>query len=219
MKYSKDGLVKFDENRHIYKLGEKTLTSVTQYISKYKPVFESDLIAEKYANKHGLNKQDVLNLWNKKAIESCEIGTFVHKIFEDYILGNKILLNDKYLKCNTAIKFIEDFFENERLIPVETEYIVYNDELAGQIDCIAKNKLNEYFILDWKTNNDIKYSNQWQNMIGIYNHLSNCSFNHYSIQLGIYKKLCKEYNIKDCFIVHLKDLDYDIIKIDKNIFK
>lgn len=212
MKYSKDGVVLFNEDSHTYFLGDKKLTSVTQYISKYKPIFDSERIAYKYAKKHGLTKEFVLEMWKYKAEEACKMGTFIHKIFEDFILGKKLVLNSSYSKCFTAEKVIKDLFLTGRLTPIETEYIVYNKELAGQVDCIAKNNKEEYFILDWKTNSEIKYNNIWQKMLGKYSDLDDCSFNHYSIQLEKYKELCVEYDIKDCYIIHLKDRDYDIIK-------
>lgn len=216
MKYSKDKVVSFDEKKHVYRINDKKLTSVTEYISKYKTYFDSELIAGKYAKKHNLKKEDVLAMWKEKGEQSCIMGSFVHKIFEDYILGNEMEINEEYLKCNVAKKFIDDCFKSGRLIPVETEYIVYNDELAGQIDCIVKNTKGDYFILDWKTNSTISYENRWQNMTDKYSHLEDCSFNHYSLQLGLYKQMCKEYEIKDCFIVHLKEDDYEFIKV-KNI--
>lgn len=217
MKYSKDGKVKFDESSHTYWLGDKKLTSVTTYISKYKAFFDSDAISEKYARKHGRTKEDVLLEWKQKADASCEMGTFIHAIFEDYILGNEIKTSDDYPKSKVAIKIIDDLFKTNRLTPVETEYIVYNDELAGQIDCIAKNHQNEYFILDWKTNKEIKFDNRWQSMTGRFSHLDDCSFNHYSLQLNTYKSMCKEYNIKSCFIVHLEEDNYKIIPTDEKI--
>ncbi len=212
MKYSKDGVVSFDEKTHSYFNGSKRLTSVTQYIKQFKPVFDSDLIASKYAKKHNLIKEDVLKMWSDKASESCEMGTVVHKIFEDYILNNPVDINNDYVKSKIAIKFIEDYFLSKRLIPVETEYIVYNDHLAGQVDCIAKNNNNEYFIIDWKTNKQINFQNKWQKMLNDYSYLDDCNYNHYSIQLSKYKEMCSEYVIKDCFIVHLKEDDYQIIK-------
>src|SRR5690625_3429197 len=160
MKYSKDGKVKFDEASHTYWLGDKKLTSVTTYISKYKSFFDSDEISEKYARKHGRTKEDVLLEWKQKADASCEMGTIIHAILEEYTLGNEIKKSDDYPKSKVAIKIIDDLFKTNRLTPVETEYIVYNDKIAGQIDCIAKNHQDEYFILDWKTNKEIKFDNR-----------------------------------------------------------
>ena len=215
MKYSKDGLVLFDEKTHSYFLGEKRLTSVTKYISKYKPVFDSEKIAENYAKKNNLIKEDVLKMWREKGEQACVMGTFIHKIFEDYIKGKHLSIRSDYPKCLVAQNFIKDFFDSGLLTPVETEYIVYNNELAGQIDCIVQNKKGEFFIIDWKTNNEIKYVNKWQSMLGEFCYLDDCSFNHYSIQLSKYQELCKEYDIKKCYIVHLNDYNYDIIEVKK----
>ena len=49
-------------------------------------------------------------------------------------------------------------------------------------------------------------------MRGIYNVYDDCAYNHYSIQLNAYKGMCKEYDIKGCYIVHLQDEKYDLIK-------
>ena len=212
-KTSKDGRVVFYEDTHSYYLdGETKLTSITQYISRFKAPFDSDLIAGKYAKKHGLVKEDVLKEWKDKGEESCKVGTFVHSIFEDYINEKPLITNSEYPKCQIALLIIDELFKSKRLTPVETELIVYNSEYAGQIDCIAKNDKGEYFILDWKTNKEIKMSNKWQTMLGKYQNLDDCSFNHYSIQLDCYKNMCKEYDIKGCYIVHLDNDSYELIE-------
>jgi ATP-dependent exoDNAse (exonuclease V) beta subunit len=211
-KYSNDKRVVFYEDSHSYFLGDKRLTSITQYISKFKAFFDKDKISKNYAKKHNLEQEQVLKNWDKKSKEACEMGTYVHSVFEEYILNKTIIDCSKYDKCKTSLKFIADYFESENLTPVETEMIVYNENYAGQIDCIAKNKKGEYFILDWKTSSEIKMGNRWKSMNGDYNVYDDCNYNHYSIQLRCYQKMCKEYNIKNCYIVHLKNDAYEIIE-------
>lgn len=211
-KYSNDKRVVFYEDSHSYFLEGKKLTSITQYISKFKTPFDRERISLDYAKKHNRTQKDVLAEWDKKAKDSTDMGSFVHKMFEDYIDNKPIETKEEYHKCKIALDIIEDVFKSKRLIPVSTELIVYNETYAGQIDCIAKNEKGEHFILDWKTNKKIDHSNYWQSMKGIFSHLDDCSINHYSIQLRAYQKMCKEYDIKDCFIVHLNDDGYEIIK-------
>jgi len=213
LKYSKDKRVVFKEEDHSYTLdGNKKLTSITQYISKYKAFFDKDKISQQYAKKHGLKQEDVLSEWKRKADESCIMGTYVHNIFEDFIEGKE--RNDidfeTYPKSKIALQIIDELFVSQRLTPVETELIVYTDEYAGQIDCIAKDDKGNHYILDWKTNKEIKQSNHWQSMKNKFNVYDDCNFNHYSIQLRAYQQMCKEYDIKDCFIVHIKESDYEI---------
>ena len=212
LKKSKDKRVVFYEDSHSYFLEGKRLTSITQYISKFKTPFDREGISKKYADKHGLKQEDILKEWDNKGKDSCIMGTYVHNVFEEYILNKKIIDISKYPKCKTALKFISEYFESEKLTPVETELIVYNDNYAGQIDCIAKNKEGKHFIFDWKTNSEIKKDNRWQSMTGIYNVYDDCNYNHYSIQLRAYQKMCKEYDIENCYIVHLEDEDYKIIE-------
>ena len=211
-KYSKDKKVVFYEDTHSYYLGDKKLTSVTQYISKFKAPFDKDRISLAYAKKHNLTQEEVLNSWAKKGKDACDMGTFVHAMFEDYILKQPIKTNENYPKCDVARNIILDYFQSKRLTPVATELIVYNNNYAGQIDCIAKNEKGEHFILDWKTNSEIKMGNHWQSMSGDYSMFDDCSYNHYSIQLRCYQKMCKEYDIKNCYIVHLKDDNYEFIE-------
>jgi ATP-dependent exoDNAse (exonuclease V) beta subunit len=212
MKTSQDKKVIFYEDSHSYYLGDKKLTSVTQHISQFKHPFNSEEIAQKYALKHNMKKEDVLQLWSDKGKKACEIGTFIHAMFEDYINDIIVKTHNDYSKCEIALIAIQELFESKRLIPVETEMIVYNDNYAGQIDCIAKNNKGEHFILDWKTNNKIDKVNPYQKMIKDYWFLDDCSFNHYSLQLSCYKEMCKEYDIKGCYLVHIKNDGYDVIK-------
>ena len=211
VKYSKDKRVVFHEDTHSYFLGDKKLTSITQYISRYKPKFDREGVSLSYAKKHGRTQKDVLEEWDAKAKESCEMGTYVHKIFEDYIEG-KTLETEAYPKGVIAKLIIEEFFESKRLTPVETELIVYNDEFAGQIDCIAKDEHGNHFILDWKTNKEIKTFNSFQSMEGKFWVYDDCNFNHYSIQLRAYQQMCKDYNIVDCYIVHLDEDSYSFMQ-------
>lgn len=213
VKYSKDRKVMFDEETHTYWLGCKKLQSVSAYIAQYKPYFDKETISFYYAKKHGLNQQDVLDEWQRKADESCVMGSAVHKVFEDYILTGQINKSGDYHKEEFAEAFIVDFFKSGRLTPVETEFIVYNEDIAGQVDCIARDGHNNYYILDWKTNAEIKYEGyKGQKMKAPFNHLEDCNYNHYSIQLTTYSMLCNEYNIKGCYIVHLSDDGYEFIK-------
>ena len=108
-KTSKDGRVVFYEDTHSYFLDDKTkLTSITKYVSKFKAPFDSDKIATAYAKKHGLIKEDVLKDWKDKGEKSCESGTFVHSVFEDYINEKPLITNDKYPKSKVALLVIDE---------------------------------------------------------------------------------------------------------------
>ena len=229
MKYSNDKSVVFNSEDHTYINKGKKLTSVTTFISQFKNEFDSDFFSKKIALRDGKTQEQVLSEWKEKAHKSCEIGTAIHKIFEDYVNGKYSILNDKLIfdftelqpeyvleftaKSFFAIKFIEKFFITKRLIPIYTEYIVYDENLAGQIDLICKDKNENFYILDFKTNEKIEKYSYNKTMKGVFNFLNDSSYYHYCLQLSIYKNMLKE-KIKGLYLVHIKIDSFEFVECE-----
>lgn len=212
MKYSKDRLVVFDPKYHTYYKGDSRLMSVTSFIGQYKNKFDSDYHSKRVAIKRGIPQQQVLDEWNSKAKISTDMGTHIHKIFENYTLGLPYYDTETYQKEKIAIKFIDELFKSSRLIPVETELIVYNDFLAGQIDNISKDKYGNLYILDFKTNSEISKNNYGKSLLNELCSIPDCAYYHYCLQLSIYREL--HGGITDCYIIHIDEHDYWIIKAE-----
>lgn len=211
-KYSFDNKVVFDSKHHLYNFNDKKLLSVTSLIDKFKNKFDSDFHSERIALKRGVSKDIILKEWKDKSDYSKEMGTYIHSMFENFHLGKEYKYNKLYPKSKIALKVINELYESERLIPVYSEYIVYNDFLAGQIDRIDKNLNNDLFIIDYKTNDKINYYSYNKKMTGYFNYLNDSNYFHYSIQLSIYKKLLN-FEIKDMYILHIMENDYYFIKV------
>jgi ATP-dependent exoDNAse (exonuclease V) beta subunit len=230
MKCSNDKSVVFDSESHTYTKGKNKLISVTTFISKFKNKFDSDFYSKKIALRDGKTQDEVLAEWNEKAKKSCDIGTAIHKIFEDYTNNNYSIiqgdlsfdfmdLQDDYLldfniKKEVALKFINDFFITERLTPIYSELIVYNYFLAGQIDLICKDKKENYYILDFKTNDKIEKYSYNKKMLLMFSEINDSSFYHYSLQLSIYKRMFTEREIKEMFLIHIKNDSYEFIECE-----
>lgn len=233
MKYSNDKSVVFDSESHTYTKKDKKLISVTTFIHKFKNEFDSDYWSKKIALRDNKTQEEILKQWSDKAKKSCEIGTAIHKIFEDYankeysILNNEFEFNFLELpidytiefieKSKIAVKFINDFFETKRLIPIHTEYIVYDDNLAGQIDMICKDKKNNYYIIDFKTNEKIETNSYGKKLKDIFSDIDDSTFYHYSLQLSIYKQMFDK-DIKGMFLIHITKDKYELIEC-VDIFK
>jgi len=229
MKYSLDKSVAFDSVSHTYTKNGKKLTSVTSFISKFKNEFDSEYWSKKIALRDGKSQEQVLKEWSDKGKKSCEIGTAIHKIFEDYIDGKYSILNDavfvdfmeldeSYLedfipKSKVALSFVKDFFQSKRLIPVYTEYIVHNHFLAGQVDLICKDKDGNFYILDFKTNEKVEKENYGKYLKDALKVIPDSTYYHYCLQLSIYKKMFSE-PVKNIYLVHIKKDKYDFIKCD-----
>lgn len=192
----------FDEDSHTYTYRDKKCISTTSLISKYKKEFDVEFQAEKYAKKHGLEYDDVVKEWDDKRIASIIKGTHLHKYME-LRFSNKIYNPGDEL-LGPELKSIGDKFYNDsvgRLIPVRMELVVgdYDLGLCGMIDKLFYNvKKKELQIWDYKTNKEINTYSKFKNrMTNGLNHIQECEFNTYSIQLAIYKKIIeKNTNLK-----------------------
>lgn len=120
-------------------------------------------------------------------------------------------------KSKIAIKFINNFFVTKRLIPIHTEYIVYDDNLAGQIDMICSDKKGNYFIIDFKTNEKIETNSYGKKLKGIFSDIDDSTFYHYSLQLSIYKQMFDK-EIKGLYLIHITKENYKLIEC-VDIFK
>jgi ATP-dependent exoDNAse (exonuclease V) beta subunit len=232
MKYSNDKRVSFDSETHSYFLKGKRLISVTTLLSRFKNKFDSEHWSKVIAKREKVTQEEILERWKEKAFKSTEIGTAIHKIFEDYTNNKYSVLNGEFVfdynvlnpehltdfnkKKNIALKILRDFFVTKRIMPLHTEYICYNETLAGQIDMIATDSKGNYYILDFKTNEKIDFeAYQNKKMLGALSEIEDCSYYHYCLQLSIYKELLKkEVDIRKMFIIHITTEDYFFIQCE-----
>lgn len=220
VRFSKDGRVAFDPATHTYTLGEYTLTGVTSWVKCYKNPFN---FYEKSRQESLKTKEPILSIqkrWKDKSTASILSGNAVHKVFEDFITAGKAQTSLEFPKTLIAAKFIQDIFKTKRLIPVAAEYIVYSEEqgLATMIDCICEHPAGYHVQLDWKSNESISKDNYGKFMLEPFNILPDCTYSHYSLQVAKAAQLCTDFNIKESFIVHIGEQDYEIIRPEKIIF-
>lgn len=213
MKFSTDNVVSFNPDNHVYTnvVTGKKLESVTTYINRFKEPFNAEEQAVKFAEKRGLDPEKLLREWEVKGVESRTAGTAAHFVFENYFLTGRVESSGLHKKEETAVKIIKDFFLTKRLIAVYCEHIVYDEERAGQIDMVAKDRNNNHFILDWKTNNEIKTNGYGRLMKPPFDNMPDASFYHYSLQIKLYTEMIKE-KIQGSWIVHLKENGYQFLK-------
>lgn len=213
IKFSSDGRVAFDPANHTYLLdGERYLTGVTSYIERYKTPFDSDHWSSVIAEREGVTREVILHRWKDKADRSKHIGHLTHQVFEDFANTGIIDHSGEYAKQYVAEKFINDFFLTGRLEPVVAESIVHNEEIASMRDMVVRDQKNRYFIIDWKTNEEIKSKNYGKFMLSPFDKVPDHTLAHYSIQLKIYDHLSTDYPIAGTYIVHIGEHDYNFIK-------
>ena len=205
-----NGEIKLVESTHKYILtGHEDIafTSVTTCISEFFEKFDKEAVAYKLVTKipkyKGRSAEDLIKEWE----ESANYGTAVHKEIEDYI---KLKKTPKIDRAIAGVNWLTKYLQKSDY-EVFSEVIVYCKELkiAGTVDLVLFDKLNQkYSILDWKTSKEIKtdsYKMKTGNKPET-NDLLDCKFNHYALQLSLYRYiLAKNYNLQldDQLIIHL----------------
>ena len=111
--------------------------------------------------------------------------------------------------------------------PHRTEWSVYdeNKRISGNIDLTLTNNAGDIIICDWKRSKEIKKGNLYQKGLKIFSHLDDCNYNHYCIQLNVYRQLLEtnyEKKVVGMFLVILhpnyeKYLFIPVPKLQKEI--
>lgn len=230
---------KFFENGHYYTYKDKKVgVSVTKYISQFENEFDSDTLSQKVADKNGISQFEVLNEWKRKGEYSCLKGTAIHEWLQDNYANREYKFDlsqleeyPEYYKIEDiehlkqmAIDFINDYKNRYILIGDEILCGIPDFDIASAIDLLFYDTVNNEVVLaDIKTNTDLK---GWKStpsyvkkMLQPLENIKDITFEHYKIQLSIYRYFLEEYAhipISDnMFIVYLseKEKSYNIIQI------
>lgn len=201
----------FDEKSHTYthKTAGKC-TSATTVLGKFKKPFDKNFHATRVAKKECVTVDYVLEMWEHEKNKACERGTFIHKLLEDYIAygdtGDDLSYNWLFKAYNSVV---------ERAIgtikEVLCENIVYNTEfkVAGMADLIYHIRGNKFIVGDFKTNKAFNFSSAYgEHMLAPVDHLQNCEFNVYGLQLSLYAYMYEKMTGKKCakcVIFYLRD--------------
>ena len=230
---------KFFENGHYYTYKDKQVgISVTKYISQFENEFDSNTLSQKAADKNGISQFEVLNEWKRKGEYSCLKGTAIHEWLQDNYANREYKFDlsqleeyPEYYKIEDiehlkkmAIDFINDYKNRYILIGDEILCGIPDFDIASAIDLLFYDTVNNEVVLaDIKTNTDLK---GWKStpsyvkkMLQPLEDIKDITFEHYKIQLSIYRYFLEEYAhipISDnMFIVYLseKEKNYNIIQI------
>ena len=230
---------KFFENGHYYTYKDKQVgISVTKYISQFENEFDSNTLSQKVADKNGISQFEVLNEWKRKGEYSCLKGTAIHEWLQDNYANREYKFDlsqleeyPEYYKIEDiehlkqmAIDFINDYKNRYILIGDEILCGIPDFDIASAIDLLFYDTVNNEVVLaDIKTNTDLK---GWKStpsyvkkMLQPLENIKDITFEHYKIQLSIYRYFLEEYAhipISDnMFIVYLseKEKSYNIIQI------
>ena len=155
---------------------------------------------------------DVQKEWLDKSNKSSNQGTQIHKYKENLVKENNTYVYGglTYQVLNKPKHY--DLLEKKAYIIPEVLVYSHTYKLAGQIDLLMLDlsSIDKTFILaDYKTNEKIDMQNNYNKMLSPLNHLDDCDYNKFNLQLNLYSFLVQETFNKDLIcekmdIIHLK---------------
>lgn len=196
--------LKFEEGRHIYRVGNKILPSVSSFISKFYEKFDSIGISEK-KTKTKEEAKKLRNKWKEINQKSVVRGNYIHDFLEHYILNSELptcpILRAAAIEVNKL--------KNELgYTTVANELRMYNRKIwyAGTADKIMLNSKKEVVIVDYKTNKDLFKNFRGKMMKYPFHYLKDCPYSHYIIQQNMYKLMLElaGFNVVEMRIIHFR---------------
>jgi hypothetical protein len=197
---TRDQRLKFDSKRHRYYIDKNPDTlSVSSLVSSFFPEFDIGHWAPIKAAEEGITVEEKIEEWKRNGEEKSNLGTELHEQIENFY-------NDKYYVDSTPEfghfkSFIEQYPTME---PYRSEWRVFDEELllAGTIDMVYIKPNGDLYLFDWKRSEKVVdfggniQNNDYQTGLGGLEHLGDNSFNKYSIQVNLYKRILeKNYNV------------------------
>ncbi len=167
-------------------------TSCTTFISQFFEKFDKEAIALNLVTSHpnyiGMSAQELIDEWDRLTNE----GTQVHAEIERFLTEGKPVNHPKARHAIEWLRFKRII--QKQMLP---EFTIYSKELglAGTIDLLVLNYDGTYDIYDWKTSKKIE-TTPYQGKRGILGPTANigdCNFNHYSLQLSLYRYILEKY--------------------------
>jgi ATP-dependent exoDNAse (exonuclease V) beta subunit len=224
--HPRDSRISFVDETHTYYIDGSSngYISSTTLIHTLFPKFDADLIIGKMMKSKnwrrslyfGMTPDQIKEKWEKNRDSAAEQGTRMHENLEKYYNGVDHETNSKEFKMFK--KYCND---HKSLEPFRTEWEIFDEDalIAGSVDMIYKDPNNpgSIIIADWKRSKEIKMDNRWQKGTdGLTRNMDDCNFNHYSLQLALYKNILeKKYNqkVSETFLVILHPNQKEYIKL------
>lgn len=221
------GKIYLEPEKHVY-INEDTgeiYKSVTTVLSMLEEEFPAQNIAQaivrqsdkkKKEKYKGLSEGEILSLWEEENRTANEYGTKVHNLLEDYLKKNKFLFPD-----DEEEKIILDSYDELKIDLGEKfhcERILFSEKysIAGMSDHIVDIENGLFDINDYKTNKVINFYSQYgKKLLSPMEHLDDCQYNVYALQLSIYAYFYEQETKRKCRSLNLLYFDRNTKKFTK----
>lgn len=225
--HERDEDITFQEEGHVYNIRGKTdYTSCTTWVKSFFEKFNADAIIDKMMAKadwtsskyFGMTKKEIKDMWFKNGDMAAGYGTEMHAVIEDYYNG----ISRECDKPEYA--YFQNFLNDHAdMTPFRTEMLVFDEDIhiSGSIDMLFKNDDGTLSIYDWKFAKELNMKSAFRKKaLRPLQHLDDCNYTHYSLQLNIYRIILERkygYKIRDMYLVFMhRDLSDNYVKVQVN---
>lgn len=192
-----DNYVKLEPISHTYTdLDGRKYLSVSKLLERFSKKFDREMISRMSAKKRGISQEQVLMEWDKKRDDSIDHGNRIHNALELFYKTTTILPENEDLRP-MILAMASEYSHYYRVYP---EQVLYNTEymIAGTTDKLLQVTSHPKSIIDiddYKTNlsKGIQFKNDYgQYMLGPLDHLQDCNYNKYCLQLSTYRYMTEQ---------------------------
>lgn len=200
-KHPRDDRISFYEPTHTYTLDgtSKGLISGTGFMHSFFGHVDTDEVITKMMASpnwpkkkyYGMTREQIKKEWDDLKNDASTRGTAMHLGIEQFLNGaTDVILPE--IKASKEFQYFLNFWKDygHDLEPYRAEWSVFSEEhkLCGQIDMLFRRKSDGKFVIyDWKRSKEIKTSNDFQKGLAPLDHLDDCNYWHYTLQLNVYR--------------------------------
>jgi hypothetical protein len=190
--------ITFTESDHSYidNLGHR-YTSGTAVVKRCFAPFNAVEVSAAMARRDGTDAAEIRAAWKAKGAAACRLGTRVHEVCEDALLGrpprNQPESERERLLMNAGWAHAKAMLDDFDVLAVEL--IIFSPQwyVAGTVDILLRHKRSgTLFVADWKTNEKLRTEGYKGALgTGAAAALPDCEMSKYSLQLSIYEQVLR----------------------------
>lgn len=198
-RHQRDGLISFDPVQHVYKFGDEEFESVTTVVENMFAKFDALSAAMRKCGNDAAKARALMDEWESKGRLARDLGTLMHDRIERHYLGES--LEPEALDDSTFAHFLR-FDAEKPLKPFRSEWRIFSErfKIAGTLDFLSETPDGEFEIYDWKRSTKVVdangrvLDNSFRRTAAYpLEFLADTTFNHYALQVSIYRYILAEH--------------------------
>lgn len=232
--HPRDDRITFTESTHTYTIdgSSKGIISGTGFLHQFfghfnpKATIKKMMSSPKWVSSkyYGMTPDQIEKQWSDSGKDASTKGTAMHLAIEQFMNGaHDVILPE--IKATSEFQYFMNFWNDHGhdLEPWRAEWSVFSQEhmLCGQIDMLFRRKSDgKFLIYDWKRSKEIKTSNDFQKGLAPLDHLDDCNYVHYSLQLNVYRWILEhlyDMDIADMYLIicHPDNKNYKRMRLNR----